>query len=118
MTEPNTISVTITAVIVILCLTILGVLLYSLIAENPQVEDVSFGLVIIAIVIGVIAALTAETINNRYTKENSAMSVQPDEHPGNLKLASIAPDLCNGGYEAESAAHTLHVAAQYIKEEA
>ena len=63
MTELNTISVTITAVIVILCLATIGVLVYSLIAENPQVADVSFSLVIIAIVIGVIVVLTAEALS-------------------------------------------------------
>lgn len=35
MTEPNTISVTIMAVMVILCLATIGALVYSLTAETP-----------------------------------------------------------------------------------
>lgn len=73
----SSVAITITIVVAILCLTTLGVSLYSLKADSSQVSDLTLILVIIAIIIGVIAALTAETLHNRQTKENTAMSVQP-----------------------------------------
>ena len=73
----SSVAITITIVVAILCLTTLGVSLYSLKADSSQVSDLTLILAIIAIIIGVFAALTAETLHNRHEKENTAMSVQP-----------------------------------------
>lgn len=61
----NTVAITITVVTAVLCLATLGVQLYAVMAENPNVEEVCFGLVIVMIITGVAVALTAEALGNR-----------------------------------------------------
>lgn len=55
----TTIAATITVMMVIMCLSMLGVLTYSLVTENPDVEGVSFTLSITAIIIGVLVSIVA-----------------------------------------------------------
>ena len=59
----TTLATTIMAVTVVLLLAAIGVSIYALRAENPNVEDVGFGLVIVAIVIGSAVALTASALD-------------------------------------------------------
>ena len=55
----TTIAATTTVMMVIMSLSMLGVLTYSLVTENPDVEGVSFTLSITAIIIGVLVSIVA-----------------------------------------------------------
>ncbi|MHB2251405.1 hypothetical protein [Corynebacterium aurimucosum] len=61
----STVAITITVMTAVVCLATLGVLLYAVIAENPNVEDVGFGLVIVTIITGVAVALAAAALGYR-----------------------------------------------------
>lgn len=53
---------TLTVIMVITCLVMIGLLIYAFVEENPQVEDVDLSLVITAIIIGVIVSVAALTL--------------------------------------------------------
>ena len=59
------VAITITVMTAIVCLTTLGVLLYAVIAENPNIEDLGFGLVLATIITGVAVALAAAALGTR-----------------------------------------------------
>lgn len=61
----TTLAITITVVTAVVCLATLGVLLYAVIAENPNIEDLGFGLVLVTIITGVAVALAAAALGTR-----------------------------------------------------
>ena len=53
------VAATLTVIMVIMCLVTIGVLIYTFVEENPDVEGVIFALAIAAIIIGVIVSIAA-----------------------------------------------------------
>lgn len=59
----STVAITITVMTASVCLVTFGVMLYAVMAENPDVENLGFALSITAIIIGAAAAVVAEALD-------------------------------------------------------